>query len=928
MSAVRRPLPRRLLLAFALSGISALVYEIIWVRLLGDLFGHTAYAIQVVLAVFFGGLAAGSFLSDRINLNKYNPIKIYAAVEVSVGAIGILFPYLISLITPLYDVYAPLTLEGVGALISRLAVASVLLLIPTALLGATLPLVIRWRSECWVGDSGAATLYAVNTLGGAVGTWLCAFVFIKTLGISNTLLLAAAGNFLAASLTLSLRRAETSVIQSETDLLIEDDRQKNILLTDEANRGRRDFLIDTRIILPILLFTTGFIAITLEVLWSRALDQVLSGSVYSFATVLTVFLTGIAAGSWAYRRYLTSFSPLLVFVILEIVLANYIVASLFMIRSVADIQEKLLAIVGTGFFQRGIALESILSAVILLIPTICMGILFPLLVNFDGSLKSSVKPGLLVAANTLGSVVAPLFIGFFLLPHAGLLNCLLLAAGLCAALVIAVTTLAPINSKPLLISCAMLPMVLLVFAPRDIRTWGKPGERLVDYREDPAASVSVVEYGERTIEKKLKVNNTYSLGGGRGVFTERRQGHLPMLLHPSPSRVLVLGVGTGNTLGAISLHRPDELVAVDLIAGVLDLAKKDFGDTNYRVLEDDHVRVINADALRVVRASPHKYDVIIADLFHPWQAGVGSLYSREHFEAARGALSQGGIFCQWLPLYQLSGENLKTIIRTFISVYPETSAWLGNFGSQTPALALVGSESPVHFYWKRWEESLSDAELRAGMSNVYLDRAAEIVGGYIAARGELESFAGDGPINRTDRPTIEFSAPETLFSEDFEASKRDSLESLIHINRQPQLPVSFEGARVAASEEYLNSNVMAVRWMIQSFLNSERGDRSGALKAAMQSCQTARGYEIPSAVLAEMAWSIYQENPAAAEQAFKQALLLRPDDANVLTGLGATYLFQRRADSAIEAFERALKSRPGWAEAVEGLEKAKRLKDG
>jgi spermidine synthase len=213
--------------------------------------------------------------------------------------------------------------------------------------------------------------------------------------------------------------------------------------------------------------------------------------------------------------------------------------------------------------------------------------------------------------------------------------------------------------------------------------------------------------------------------------------------------VLVLGVGTGNTLGAISLHRPDELMAVDLIAGVLDLAKKNFGDTNYHVLEREGVQVINADALRVVRASPHKYDVIIADLFHPWQAGVGSLYSREHFEAARGALSQGGIFCQWLPLYQLSGENLRTIIRTFISVYPEASAWLGNFGSQTPALALVGSESAVHLYWKRWEESLADAELRAGMSNVYLDRAAEIVGGYIAARGELESFAGEGAINRT-----------------------------------------------------------------------------------------------------------------------------------------------------------------------------------
>lgn len=911
--------PPRLLVAFVLSGFSALAYEIVSVRLLGELFGHTAYAIQVVLAVFFGGMAAGSYLSDRLDLNKYHAFRVYAAIEALLGIAGLLLPFAVRQATPLYDSFAPLALETGGALFYRLLLAIALLIVPTALMGATFPLLVRQQKRQSVTESGCAPLYAANTLGGAAGAWLTAFILMRLMAVYNTLIIAAGANFLAALLAFSQPKlAKPNATGSRYPS--EETCSPSPLDEREAPSISRAFLAG-------LLFFSGFAAISLEVLWSRVLDQVLSGSVYSFATVLAVFLAGIVIGTAFYSRLQRRFERFKIFVVAQAALGIYVIASLFLITRIPSASEYLSNTLGVGFVGRGILAESFLSALMLLLPTTLMGISFPLLIDLARLAKSGSGLGKLVGANTLGAVIAPLLVGFLFLPQLGLLKSLLLVA--CISLAMAVITVfgTHLRARPAAIILAVMAAAgLFVISPRDIRIWGKPGERLIDYVEDPAASVSVVEYGDRQREKRLKVNNTYSLGGGRGIFTERRQGHLPMLLHPSPQRVLVLGVGTANTLGAVSLHNPDHLLAVELIQGVLQLAKKNFSETNYAVLENPAVRVINADALRAVRATPEKYDVIIGDLFHPWQAGVGALYSREHFTSARNALAPGGVFCQWLPLYQLSEENLKIVIRTVLSVFPEVSGWLGNFGSNTPVLGLIVSDQPVRLYWSRWEESLKSALLRDNLAQVYLDRPAELVGGYIGGRMELESFAGQGAYNTTGDPVIEFRAPDTLFDEELERHRRRLLTDLIHLNWTPQAPISFEGANDRPSDASIRSNVAAVRWMIQAFLELESGERGAALDAGLRSARIATEYDVPGAVLAELAWDSYQQLPGKAEQAFRAALTLQPDNVNARTGLGAALLFQNRLDEAIGEFEKALKQNPSWAEAREGLEKAKRLK--
>lgn len=654
------------------------------------------------------------------------------------------------------------------------------------------------------------------------------------------------------------------------------------------------------------------------------LEQVLSGTVYSFATVLTVFLVGIAFGSKAFRDYGGRLSPLVLFVILELVLAGYTIASASLIRAMSVFAEELGRAVGFGFIARGVILESLLGSFLLLVPAFCFGVLFPLLLNLGCAPRGSSTWGFFVGANTAGCVLGPLVAGMVLLPTLGLKG--LLTAALPWTLAMGVVFFTSLRRRPWpSIAGGLSVLALLFFAPGDLLLWAEHGERLIDHREDPAAAVSVVEYEGSNRQKRLKINRKFSLGGGRGVFTERRQGHLPMLLHPGPERVLVLGVGTGNTLGAVSLYRPRSLLGVELVQSVLDLAQQHFAETNERVLDNPRVKVLCADALRVVRTPPERYDVIIADLFHPWQAGVGSLYSREHFHAVRRALADGGIFCQWLPLYQLAPDDLRIIVRTFLSVYPAVSGWFGNFGSTTLVLALVGSEQPVRLRWVRWERAKAAPELVATLRATYLDRPAEIVGAYVGGRAELMAFAGVGPLNTITRPTIEFSAPRALFAESLQADKRRSLDALVRLN-PGDVPLEASAAGTAPNPDEVRIHVQVVRLMIRAFLEQESGNTAAALRLARESVRRAQSYDVPAMVLAELAWGAHENYPELAEEAFREALRVRPDDIRALTGLGTVCLSLHRLDQAAEAFRRILGLRPDWPAAVEGLRRIQRLK--
>jgi spermidine synthase len=862
--------------------------------MLGQLVGHTVYAVQAVLAVFFAGMGLGSALCDRWIREDRRFLRAFALLQVAVGAYTLLLWRLVPLVTPAYDVLAPRA--GFGPAFP-IFTSAVLLLVPTALMGATFPVVAAWWRRRAVRRE-VGTPYAVNTLAGAAGAWACAFGLIPALGVKGALRSAAVASLVAAAIGWAASRAEKTGAPADTDAPPQDPPQK-------VSRGA----------LALLLLCTGFIGIALEVLWSRALEQVLSGTVFTFVTVLGVLLVGLALGAGLYGSSIGRVPSLTLFVTLEFVLAAYVLASVTLIRFIPAACDTLRTLLGWGSFGAGLRLEILASAGLLLVPATAMGLLFPLLLDL-APVAGARRLGALVAANTLGSVAGPLAAGFFLLPRLGLRGSLGAVAWLALSLGLAVFFLGrrtiSVWIPALGITACLLFAALIPGSPPVL---AGPSEQLVAFIEDPAATVSVVRDPGGLL---LKVNNTLYLGGDVGLETERRQGHLPMFLGSAPRRVLVLGVGTGATVGAISLHQPERLVAVELVQGVLDVAREYFRGSNEAILENPRAEVLCGDALRIVRTDKGPYDLVVGDLFHPWQAGVGALYSRDHFEEVQRLLAPGGVFCQWLPLLQLTPVQLRTVIRTFLAVFPHDQAWLGTFGTDMPVLGLVGSREPLAYDVDRWRAGCADATLGRGLRAAHLASLGDALGGYLGGRGGLERFAGTGPLNTQDDPRIEFGTPEI-----WEGSPAvlNSFETLLALEPEPAVPLRGGGA-VEAGQAAVAAQ--AGRSLVRARLRLRAGDSAGAVEAALQAVRSGGGFEAPVALLRELGWALATTRPELAERIFRAWTQERPGDPEAFYSLGVTCLVLQKTDDASEAFGRALSLRPGWELAQRGLSEAER----
>lgn len=825
---LRAMLPRgggRLVAAAALSGAAALVHELLWIRLLGHVFGHTIYAIQTVLAVFFTGIALGGWLYGRsARLRSTNPSSLFARAELIIALWAVVMPAATVVATSMFDRAAPYAAESVTAMIVRTLITAAVLIVPATMMGLTLPALVA-------ASSGSAAdiraIYGANTLGAAAGTWLSTFLLVPAIGVRGSLLVGAAANVAAALLAWRVSRSEPG-----------DDRR-----IEPASP-----MLSPRTVAA-LLFASGTAAIGLEVIWTRALEQLLSGTIYSFATVLTMFLLGIGLGSVAVRgRAPSRAGATKLFAALGVTTA----ATPLLIARLPDVSAWLAPRLNSSL-AAGTVAESILAGLVLLVPTTLMGALFPMLLHLGGGGSAS-HVGRLVAANTAGSVIGPTLAAFVLLPLIGLRNTIALLA-----LFYIVIAAAMLRSR--LTVAAAGAAVALSLLPLDLKVRGER-EQIIAYRDDAAASVSVVRTDD---EQRLKVNNSYSLGGGRGVFTERRQGHLAVLLAGEPRRVLVLGIGTGNTLGAVAAHAPERLLAVDLLAGVIDLARRHFASTNENVLAGGRAEVRVADAARIARSSNEKFDLVVADLFHPWQAGVSSLYTREHFTNVRRTLSPGGIFVQWLPLYQLTNADFRLITRTFVATYPHAQAWLGNLGATTPIVALVGSNVPLAAPPRRWAIDGRNALARRKLSEVYLDVPAELHGSFICDRALLEQYAGQGAINTLDRPRIEFSAAEHYFEGRFDAEKVTTLVDLVKLAAQQD---RIDRSRITDARYF--EERLGVRALIVSFVAAEQRRWRDAVEAAEIASRKITTYDLPRRVLAAYGRELIRSDPELARRAARQ----------------------------------------------------------
>lgn len=642
-----------------------LVYEILWLRRLQGLFGSTAPASAVLLSALFLGLALGSACAGWVAPWARRPFGAVAAAQ-AIQALGAL------LVGPILALFP----DG-GSLTTAGAAVFCALLLPTLAMGATFPLLTLASGN---GDAGGAPrlsgLYGLSLAGALLGTLAVPFVLLPAVGVEGGLTAALCGNLAIAAVALAAEARRGRPPQSAA---APGD-------PSEGGGGQRS----VRPLAWALSFSSGALLVGLQALWTRMFSMVHESSLYSFSVVLALFLLGLAGGALAVRWVLPRVAP-----DGTGSLWGLLPGGAFVVAS-----PRILNWLTEGLSYGG-GSRLWVVALALLPAVIGSGTLFPLLlesVRAGNAAGRGSAVGKLLAANTLGAILGPLAVTFWLAPSVGpwwataAVGLALLTAAPLAALCLRKQAGRPSTPprRELLAAGATAALGLLVGRP-----WSVPraavdpsrGQELIDLVEGPSGTVAVVE---DAASRWLTFNNHYTLGGTASTGDERHQGHLPCLLHPAPRKVLFLGLGTGITAGAALLHPVEQLTVVELLPEIAEAARRHFGHANYRLLEDPRTELIINDARSFVAGTSRTFDVIVGDLVTPWRPGESRLFTREHFEAARKALAPGGIYCQWLPLFQLTEDAFDSVAATFLEVFPGATAWRGDFLPEQPALALVG----------------------------------------------------------------------------------------------------------------------------------------------------------------------------------------------------------------------------------------------
>ena len=775
MQATARPLRSngyrhnaRLAVLVFLSGAASLVYEVLWLKELSLLFGSTAYAASTTLAVFFLGLAAGGAVFGRWSPHLRSPLRAYAWIEVGVAASAALYFVLLEVYFQFYGpVYDALVDRPAAFNAFRVTLATLVLLPPAALMGGTLPVLgqhlVRQPNE--LGRTGS-WLYAINTIGAATGAFLAGFVLPLALGFDRAYLLAMAVNVGVAGLAWRLSQSDDREAAPDADLPADGHRRRERRAKGARSRSAAASAggaASPAWLLAAVAGLTGAFALGLEVLWTRMFAQVLQNSVYTFSTILVVFLAALATGSAiANRLCRVRATPAQVLWMLLTLSGLGVATTPFVFHDLTAGVSTL----ATGDAWISYVISIFANTMLLLfVPAALLGSVFPYLLR--AAEGSPAEPGAIIgrlgALNMAGGVVGSLAAGFVLLGTIGLWNSIrLIAAGYLvlalasawrgwptprARLLPATTTIGVVALLGTLLDASRLAVV-------DVAT-GR-GEELLATWEGPDGVVAVTQ---RSGNRRIKMNNFYTLGGTGSIEQEQNQALLPLMAHPNPRDVFLLGLGTGITAGAALRHPVERLRVCEITPDVIAAAAAYFNEPSGGLFTDPRASVRACDARNHLLGTAERYDVIIADLFVPWRAGVGNLYSREHFEAARNRLTAGGLFVQWLPLYQVSRREFDLVARTMLTVFDQVTLWRGSFSAEFQFVAFVGATGPTVL-----DPTVIERNGRYLSGGAPLPDATALAVTLPFYAGNLSAADGlipPGPINTDDRPLVEYLAPVT-----------------------------------------------------------------------------------------------------------------------------------------------------------------------
>src|SRR5437870_4349247 len=769
-----------LCVCFFLSGATALVYEVVCLRILGLVFGHTVHAVATVLIVFMGGLALGSALFGGRTSRIRNPLQAYGWLEVGTGAWAALLPLLFTWSAIWYpDLFRALGRSYAVLPWIQFSIGSVLLLVPTTLMGATLPLLSQALAgrESRVGRL-VGGLYAVNMSRAVRGAAMAGCGWRLWLGMRATIATAASLNLAVGAAALSYGRGR-SAPRVEIDPAA-----ANSVTADVRHASPSDERPLGVTLTVVALAVSGAVSMLYEVTWTRALALVLGSSTFAFTSILVTFLLGLAGGSALYAwRWGTRRPSVAVFGALQAGIAVLVVPVLLAFEHLPELLLAALRWSHATTFVTWIQLG--LSAVALLPVTLLIGATFPcaVAVATRRPLRVGEAVGQIYAANTVGAVVGAVLTGFVLVPAvgvhaaivAGVITNLTLAAilvatpdlrppwrwgsvgaALLAAAVVA-TGVTPWDQRVMSSGPAIYVGPYLRSAEAASASIGETlrSQQVPYYRDGRASTVAV---GQSGAHRYLRINGKTEGSTSLDMPTQQMVGHLPLLVHPDPRDVLVIGLGTGVTAGAVARHGIRRLDVVEIEPAVVEAAGQFFGETNGHVLLDPRTRTLVADGRNFLFTTPDRYDVIISEPSNPWISGLATLFSEEFFRLTRAHLSPGGVMVQWIQLYNLRPDDLRMILKTFQGVFPAITVW-----NISEDLLLVGRTEQGALDLGRVKARF--AEGRVGEDLGYPGNGAwpSVLGFFALGETDTARFVEDAERNTDDRLTLEFSAPRALY---------------------------------------------------------------------------------------------------------------------------------------------------------------------
>ena len=929
-----------ILALFLLSGVSGLIYQVVWFRLLATVFGATVPAATTVLAAFMSGLALGSFLLGRTGDRTDRPLRLYAGYELGIAVTALAALAAMERMRPVAALLSSALGDGgAGLAAARFVVAFLVLLIPTTLMGATLPVLsralVRHRNEAGTHLSG---LYAANTWGAALGALLAGFLLIRLLGLRGTVFVAVVINAAVAAASWLLGRYRAGAARPPV--------APEPLRERAAARGAQGVSAGGPHSVTLLITFAGAGATTLayEVLWSRVLHALLGNSTYAFATTLVVVLAGIALGGWLVRYAIDRIPPVRLYAALQTGIAGAALLSVPLLTRVVDLRGL------QGFFAAGatpwaaeLAVRFGASVAVLLIPTILMGATFPLVARLYLSHASRVgtEVGRVYAAGTAGNIVGALLAGFLLVPLAGITRSLALVALLNGAVAVAIVLFAgrPRRATRLALSGGYLALGAAVMAapvsfqfPADTEA---AGDVVLFYREGSTATTKVYEK-PFTARKHMSVDGVYIGGAGGAEKKEQVLAHLPKLLLPRFRSELSIGLGSGVVPGESGRHRAIERLEVVEIAASVAAGAARFERENHAILNDPRVRLVVADGMHYLATGTARYDIIASDAkSRPKSRGNGLFYSQEYYLLARDRLTPEGLFIQWVPLH-LPRRVYESVLHTFAVSFPYASLWV----LPDRDTFLVGSRQPLEPDWSLVAARLGPGSAAgaenpfAGLRKHGVTTAATLAAMYVAGREALLGATAHAPMNSLNRPHVEFYAfadyarrANDMIADNYELllALRDTAEVPAHAeatHRALSLYLQALGRAYALERDYaaIEESLAAalrlapedelLRTLVLSYFATRVTGRvrAGDLVAARRYLAAARRVDGDGAEAHRLAALLHLHggDQASAVRELQEAIRVAPDDVALRTALFRLLWRRGAADEAARHLEAVL----------------------